>query len=388
MISAEAGDACGRIPRLIYDASETCADLLYLSGFMAPDPFLWYEDCQGQPLVIVSALEVARAGKSCRAGTTVLSMHEARQRLGVKASESDVIPELIAALCRQSGSSRIAVPGAFPLLLARKLAERGVDARPLEHFCPDRATKSASEVEMVRTAVRLAEAGLARGLDILKQARGERPAGDVLVWEGRDLTAERLRGEIDCEIARRGGTASRTIVAPGVQGADPHEVGYGPIRAGEPIVIDIFPQMVSTGYHGDLTRTVVVGQAADVVRRAFEAVREARDAARCRFRAGEPLNAPHRIAEQILTGRGFKTNAKAAPPYGFFHGLGHGLGLQVHEPPRVNARARGSLEIGNVVTVEPGLYYPEWGGMRLEDVVAVTAEGNDLLTSVPTFLEL
>ncbi len=372
--------------RLIYAASERCADLLYLAGFMAPDPFLWLE-AGGATYVVVSALEIGRARHDCRPGIDVLSLTEARRRFGLAEDDAKLrTPEIVAAIAARCDIRTFAVPNDFPLGLARQLEGQGLQLSPCEALVPERACKTAAEVAHIRAGVRLAEAGLAEALAMLRQADiGE---DRRLFWQGEPLTAERLRGAIDAEIARRGGTASRTIVAPGCQGADPHQAGSGPLRAGEPIVLDIFPRVDATGYHGDLTRTVVKGAAPDIVRRAFAAVQAAQTAARAAIRAGVPAAEPHRLAAQMLLDHGFATDAKAAVPYGFFHGLGHGLGLDVHESPRLSDRVEEPLAAGHVVTVEPGLYYPEWGGIRLEDVVVVTETGCDNLTEAEIFLEL
>lgn len=372
---------CGR---LLYAASETSADMAYASGFMAPDPFLWYEtpDERG---VLVSVLEVGRACRETVSGTTVRSMDAARSAWALPASRSRV-EHLIGALARQTGIRRWLVPEDFPLGLARKLGRMGLRLETVAPFCPARECKQPEEIERIREGVRLAETGLERALEVLRASAID---GDgMLRWNGEVLTAETLRGEVDACIARHGGSASRTITAPGRCGADCHDMGSGPIAAHVPIVLDIFPRVNRTGYFGDLTRTVVRGQAPEVVRRAFAAVLAAQEAAFAKLVPGVPAREVHAAAATTLEAAGFATDSTAVPPLGFFHGLGHGLGLEVHEGPRVNGRADQPLRPGHVVTIEPGLYYPEWGGVRLEDVVAVTETGYDNLTRVPKILEI
>jgi len=227
---------------------------------------------------------------------------------------------------------------------------------------------------------------LAQAIELLRQARSD--SDGILYLRGQPLTAEALRGEIAAAIARLGGTAAHTIAAPGAQGADPHLVGTGPIRRNEPIVIDIFPRIDATGYFGDLTRTVVKGQAPAIVRRAYDAVAAAQTAALSMVAAGVEASEVNAAAATALETAGFATDCAADPPYGFIHGLGHGLGLEIHEGPRVNSRAELPLEVGNVITIEPGLYYPEWGGVRLEDVVVVRENDCENLTAAPRILEL
>ena len=374
----------GAHARLIYAASESCADLLYATGLMAPDAFLWFS-VGGRATVVVSALEIGRARKQVRSGTTVLAWHEARRDWGVK-TERAPVEVLIAALARTVGVRDWEVPESFPLGLARRLEAQRVRLKPVAALFPERQSKSDAEIEHLREGVRLAETGLDCGLRILRASTVA--ADGSLHWQGAPLTAERLRGEIDAEIARHGGTASHTITAPGVQGADPHQTGSGPIRAGEPIVLDIFPRVDRTGYFGDLTRTVVKGKAPKVVRAAFAAVATAQKRAIAAVRAGVRADTVHKVALDTLTAAGFKTDPKASPPHGFFHGTGHGLGLEIHEAPRVSSRVRNRLTAGQVVTVEPGLYYPEWGGVRIEDVVVVRAGGCENLTTAPVLLEI
>jgi len=198
-----------------------------------------------------------------------------------------------------------------------------------------------------------------------------------------------LRGEIEAEISRRGGIALGTITAPGRQGADPHQVGWGPIAAHQPIVIDIFPRSQRSGYYGDLSRTLVKGQASDTVQRAFAAVAEAQKRAVAVLAPGRCPRAVHQLVVDYFAEQGYLTEyGQGRLPCGFFHSTGHGLGLEVHEAPGLNLRESLPLQSGNILTVEPGLYYPEWGGIRLEDVVVLRAEGCENLTQAPIYLEV
>lgn len=371
--------------RMIYAASEQCADMLYACGFMAPDPFLWFS-ANNECGILVSALEVGRARNGADRKGTVLSFAEARGKWGIR-QDHPGIADYIAALAASTGVQEWEVPADFPLGLARKLAEKNLRLTPVDTMFPQRSRKTAHETEAVRAGIQLAEAGLRQALELLAQAQPGRD-GILQLPDGRMVTAELLQGEINAEIARLGGTASRTITAPGRQAADPHQTGTGPVRAGEPLVLDIFPRVDRTGYHGDLTRTVVKGSAPAVVRKAFEAVLRAQEAAIAAIRPGIAAADIHRCAAAELARSGHRTDANAAVPYGFFHGLGHGLGLEVHELPRVNEKSDTVLAPGHVITVEPGLYYPEWGGVRLEDVVAVTDEGCENLTRASKILEI
>ena len=381
--------------RFCFAASETCADLLYLSGFSAPDPFLWL-DVDGQQYIVVSALEYGRACRQAREGVKVLSYAQARKlwRIG-----EVTVSRLIAGAAKATNTWRWETPGHCPLGLANAIyktrfrteggktsGERIAIETIDEGFCPERAVKTVAEGEKLRHAERIAQAGLDRALSIIAESSVE--AKGILFWNGAELTSEILQGEINAEIARRGGTASGTIAAHGTQSAYPHNVGQGAIFANEPVVIDIFPRCCETGYFGDLTRTVVKGKAPDVVKAAFTAVHDAQRTVLDMLKPGITGIEAHKKAADVMAAHGFKTDLHADVPYGFIHGLGHGVGLEIHEGPSLNMRNKGELQAGNVVTVEPGLYYPEWGGIRIEDMVMITVAGIDNFTSSPVFLEI
>jgi Xaa-Pro aminopeptidase len=371
--------------RFLYAASESHADLWYATGFLVGDPILWFE-VPGLSAIHVSALELSRARKDVRPGVTVFSTTELRARFQIPEETRLTTEAILQAVGTAAGIIRWQTAENCPFGLATRMQTAGLVLEAVTPMFPERARKTPAEVELVREGVRLAEAGLTRALEILRAAAVG--ADNILQWNGTPLMAEQLRGEITATIARLGGTAAHTIAAPGVQGADPHQRGTGPVRANEPIVLDIFPRVDRTGYFGDLTRTVVKGRASDTVRRAFAAVQRAQQAGIAAVRAGIAAKEAHLAAERELEAAGFVTDAKADPPCGFFHGLGHGLGLEIHEQPRLSGKVDTLLEPGHVVTVEPGLYYPEWGGIRLEDVVVVTATGCENLTTAPVFLEL
>lgn len=384
--------------RLIYDASESCADLLYISGFSAPDPFLWIS-IDGQEYVIVNSMELERARKQSRQGVEVLSDMQAAEKWGLGKAKFS-IPSLIAAIGRATDTWNWEVPNSFPLILADKIANsklklangRGFAGEKFSFFGPDgmffpqRAIKSPQEVEALRQAEKIAEAGLSKAVLILQEASIQNDG--ILAWNGTVLTAEILQGEINAEIARHGGSASHTITAPGRQAADPHQEGTGPVHANEPIVFDIFPRCDRTGYFGDLSRTLLKGKAPEIVKKAFSAVYDAQRAVIDMLKPGITGREAQDMAAVTMEKQGFKTDLKADIPYGFIHSVGHGLGLEIHEEPRLSRGNMSPLKAGNVVTDEPGLYYPEWGGIRIEDVLHITEDGVEDLTSAPVFLEI
>ncbi len=372
-------------PRLIYAPSARQADLLYLTGLFTEEPFLWFE-ANGRQIVMVSDLEFGRAQRVTSSNIQVLSCRQARKEWGMQDQKARPA-DYIAAASRQNSVAAWQVPPDFPLKLAAEIQKKRLELyTPDTPFCPERTRKTKSEIEQIKFAVRLAEHGFYHAEQIIKEATLN--SEKQLVWRGEILTAERLRGEINAEITRCGGSINRTIAAPGRQGADPHESGYGPIRAEQPLVIDIFPRLENSGYYGDFTRTLVKGAADEKLNQAFTAVKAARQAGLEAIKPGISAREPHQKAAETLAEHGFESKTENGRPHGFFHGLGHGLGLELHEKPSLGPDSKDTLEIGNVITVEPGLYYPEWGGVRLEDVAVVTEQGCVNLTAAPAVLEV
>jgi len=232
----------------------------------------------------------------------------------------------------------------------------------------------------------MAEVGLAEGIQALRNSKIGRDR--KLFYRNAPLTSERLRAVIDTAIVRANGLASHTIVAGGRQGCDPHETGHGILRANEPIILDVFPRSQKTGYFGDITRTVVKGRAGEAVRKLYDTVLHGQKLAFSKMNAGVATKKVHEAVLNFFVGQGYNTGKRNGRMEGFFHGTGHGLGLEIHESPRVGATSAGVLKPGQVVTVEPGLYYPGLGGVRLEDVALITRNGPRNLTRFEKVLEL
>jgi Xaa-Pro aminopeptidase len=272
------------------------------------------------------------------------------------------------------------------LLWADQLRGKGLIIQAnAESFFPEREFKELHEVEKITRSLRAAEAGCRRAIEVLRQS--EIGKDRVLFWQGEPLTSEMLRYEIDSTMMKHGMLATGTICAGGFQGSQPHNAGSGVLYANSPIVMDIFPRSAENGYWGDLTRTVVRGTPPDLVKKAYDAVLEARECAKKLIVPGANSKEIHLAAVKILEKHGFYTGRGEKGDYGFFHGLGHGVGLDIHEMPSLSPRSAEELRPGVVVTVEPGLYYPEWGGIRLEDMVWLSPSGESrCLTEIEDFL--
>src|SRR5512143_1213796 len=368
--------------RLLYAASETDADILYPTGFFAPDPFLFVQK-GGTRILVMSDLEVDRA-KSQASVDRVLSWSEIAAPLEKGGRRAEPAEVIVLAL-RQLGISRAEVPQSFPLGLAMELDARGIRlVLGPDPFWPERERKQPREVRAIEQSLRAAETGLLAGIEALRACRIR---NGWLVRDGRKFSAEDLRSAVNTRMMAEGYLPSHTICAHGDQAVDPHEEGHGPIRAHTPIVMDIFPRSEKTGYFGDLTRTVVRGKASFALHAMYAIVHEGVRLGHSRLREGVPGMDVHRAIQALFERQGYRTGVKDGRMQGFFHGTGHGLGLQIHEAPSVGRRPS-VLRAGHVVTVEPGLYYLGLGGVRIEDVALVTKAGSRCLTRVPKQLEI
>lgn len=370
-------------PRLIH-ASSASSDIRYASGFNAADEFTWCE-VGGKKFIVVSALEFARASAEARKDVHVLEFFEVMRALPENSPERNILLALSHFLHVDFWS----VPGDFPLGEADLLRRNGIQVEAVNgDFFPERAVKTPEEIAKIRASMRVTE-------DAMRFVRDEIASASVssngfLVREnGVALTSGFLRRTVESEFKRQSFTADRTILAGGLQGAAPHCIGEGPLPAGFPVVCDIFPRSDETGYWGDMTRTFCKGPARPVVRKAFSAVKRASGEALSMLRAGVTGAAVHECAARILEEAGFPARKNAdGIPCGFFHGLGHGVGLDIHEQPRLSPANPFPLKEHVVVSVEPGLYDPAWGGIRLEDLVVVTNGGCENFCTMEKELEL
>jgi Xaa-Pro aminopeptidase len=366
--------------RLMVAASGHDADMLYATRFYADDPFVWWE-ARGKTHAVLSPLEIDRARPVARRHQW--QAHGLAEFLPAQAKDNSpagVIPGIAAKYKLKS----FLVPGQFPAGLLETLRGKGLRIAVSEQpFFPERARKTKEEISSLTAALRVAETGLRRGIDVLKAARPDRRG--FLHWGGIPLTSERLRAEMNAAVLHAGGAPANTIVAGGLQGCDPHERGHGPLRANEAIVLDIFPRHAGNFYYGDLTRTVVRGRASEALRRQYATVQEGKRWVMKQMRDGADGQALQKELIARFKTAGYPTEQRNGRWVGMFHGVGHGLGLDLHESPRF---AAGKLFAGLSITVEPGLYYPGVGGVRIEDVVIVGKTGVRNLTKFEEELEL
>jgi Xaa-Pro aminopeptidase len=367
---------------LIVAASETDPDMLYATKFFAPDPFIFLQK-NGKRTLVLSDLEIDRGRKQAKADEFVMFSHLERETQG-KSKKAPPYERVLAHFLRKRGIRSAIVPSNFALGYAQELTANKIRVRATNGlFWPEREAKSEKEIEMIGRALRITETGLKRAIEVLKASKPG--AGKRLRWSGKTLTSEMLRAEIDSTILRAGGIPTGTIVAGGDQACDPHERGFGPLYANSLIVLDVFPRAAKTGYFGDMTRTVLRGRASEDQRKLWETVKAGQALALKKIKAGVDGMAIHKAIQKFFAERGFPTEVRKGRRVGFFHGTGHGLGLEIHEHPRLQKVV---LKDRQVLTVEPGLYYPGLGGARQEDVVVVTKSGCRVLSRFPKQLEI
>ena len=369
---------------LIIASSERDADLYYATRFLAPDPFVFLE-VDGQKILVMSDLELDRAKSQARVDR-VLAASRYREALKARGVPHPETLDVVDAVLAELGIRKLLVPATFPVAYADGLRKRGYSLRfKKEPFFEQRTVKTPEELAAITESLRAAEAVLGEALEVIRRAEIR---GGILYADGEPLTSQRLKRFIETALLQRGCTAQHTIVASGEQACDPHHEGDGPLLADRSIILDIFPCSTATRYYADITRTVIRGKAPPQLRAMYQAVREAQEVAFGLIREGAVGQEVHRAVADFLKGKGYETGTKDGRMQGFFHGTGHGLGLEVHEPPRIGPGATAPLQAGNVVTVEPGLYYPGTGAVRLEDLVVVEKNGCRNLTAFPKDLEL
>jgi Xaa-Pro aminopeptidase len=370
---------------LIVADSERDANMLYAVRMFVPDPFI-YLKLNGRCHIVLSDLEIDRARKAAR-HCVIHSLSEHQDRLKKNGAKRPGMAHVIRALLKQHRAKKVSVPPNFPHGLARQLRDLNIKVKLWKHdSLPGRELKSPEEVKKISAALMMAEVGLAEGIQALKRAKVAK--NRRLIHNHVPLTSERLRAIIDTAIIQAGGLANHTIVACGEQACDPHERGYGPLKANAPIILDVFPRSQKTGYFGDITRTVVKGRAPESVRKMYHAVAQGQEIAFKHLCDGASGRQIHKRVSDYFESLGFKTGKQNGRMQGFFHGTGHGVGLDIHESPRISKSSTDTLQAGHVVTVEPGLYYVGLGGVRLEDMAYLTRKAPKNLTKFEKVLEV
>ena len=369
---------------LLFYADATDPDMLYFSKFNAFDPYLAFT--VGRKKIGVAPInEYGRMG-SKSAFDEVLFLNDvwadAAKRFKLPKGKNPDTAQVVLHLAKLYDIPNFRVGSRFPVGLARKLRQAGMTLEIAEdsELFPERQIKTATEVAALRKGNRASEAGFRIVAKTLAEATIRK---GKLIHGGRVLTAERLRELISHATLDAGAMALHTIAAPGDQAVDNHCVGYGPIRAGELIVVDIFPRRIEDGYWGDMTRTYLKGRASDAQRRLVRTVKKSHKMAIDMIKPGVTCGKVHDAVQAFFDKEGYETVRESENLKGFFHALGHGVGLEIHETPIMRSASPLKFRKGMVVTVEPGLYYHGLGGVRIEDMVHVVPGGCELISRAP-----
>ncbi len=375
--------------RLIYADSIRDADIYLASGISVVDPFAYIET-DGTRVILTSELEADAARRNSTATDVWVESDFGRRELikqGMNPHESAL--EVVRRALDRLQLTDVAVPPSFPLDLADYLRAHGVTvSTDRAGYEMRRRVKDERALDGIRIAQRATEAAFVRVKEMLGAST---PGADGLMLDGEQLTSERVSAGIEDVLRAHGCEGEPPLVGAGPTGANVHEHGSGPIRAHESVIVDIFPRHTASRFFADMTRTFCVGEAPEQLRHMHATVLEAVKRSTERIAAGVNGTAVWEAACDVFEANGYRTTRGLADGESldedFFHGLGHGVGIEVHEAPNLGL-AGDDLVVGDVVTIEPGVYRKGFGGVRLEDLAVVREGGCDVLTNFPYDLEI
>lgn len=352
--------------RLIIADSETNANMFFATGVLVPDPFVFMQ-LSGKKIVLANILELERIRKES-SGIEVLDQGDYVKKLRGKKTLATLAHHYL----KEMGVKEIYVQATFPVSAADDLRKRGVRVKVQDPLF-DRSRKSVGDIRAIAKTQRVAEAALGRAVDIIRKSKVK---NGFLFWKGGKLTSELLRYEMERVCLENGvENPEGIIVSSGKDSTMPHKSGSGAIRAGVSIVIDIYPRSLKNRFFSDMTRTVCKGRPSEKLQELYDLVLKAQKAGLSRVRVGVAGGEIHEAVVEV-----FK---KAGMEKYFIHSTGHGVGLDLHEAPGVGAGGKDKLKPGMVITVEPGLYVPNLGGVRIEDIIVVTGKGYRNLSKAP-----
>jgi Xaa-Pro aminopeptidase len=366
------------------------AELRHEVPLTVPDPF-FYLEAGGTRHVAAHSMEIGRIGEAAPELVThpleAFGLDELYAE-GKTAEEAQL--EILVRVCRELGVSEAVVPHEFPLREADHLRAHGIELRVDKPFFDGRRrAKTETELAGIRRAQRAAEAGMAAGVDLLRRATAN---GGGLTVDGEPLTCELIKLHAERAFGEHGASADDFIASHGAQTAVGHDMGSGPIAAGDVVLFDFFPRDRESACYADMTRTFVVGgEPSDEIRAFHRHAKEALDRCVEAIRPGLTGKELHAMVCELFHAHGYPTQLHKEPgtvlDSGFYHATGHGVGLEVHEKPSIG-RSGEAFVPGDVLAIEPGLYRAGYGGVRLEDLVLVTDDGAEVLTDFPYDLEL
>ena len=365
---------------------QTNAALYRALRFSVGDPcsLITLGNGSAKSLLILRDIEMHRAQQHARADA-IHCPADFEPVSGLSGDRETATAQATAECLKQNGIEQVVADRSLPLIFADVIRKAGIEVNcDLDMGVIDRRAKDEQEINWLQEAQATTEGVMEMACRMIGRATAG-PDG-VLQHEGAPLTSERVRTAIDVWLLERGYSNVPSIVAPGPQGADCHDIGTGPIKTGEPVIVDIFPQCRATRYNGDCTRTVVHGEVSEQLQKMHAAVLAAKKAGEATVKAGVTGEDVHKAVIEQIKSHGFETGVlKDSAPDEYcamVHGTGHGIGLEVHEPPLLDFKGP-ELVVGDALTIEPGLYSKAIGGIRIEDMVVVTPDGCKNLNELP-----
>ena len=379
-------------PTLMAGIPATNSALYWRIRFSVGDPVAFVElpgnGAVGESILIMRDIEMARAREKARADRVACPADYPPER-GLSGDRETATAQAAAECLRRAGVTRVTADRTLPLIFAEIARQAGITVEcDLEMGVLGRRSKDEQEIAWLRESQRATEAAMEMACRLVASAKAR--SDGVLVHQGEPLTSERVRAAVDHWLLDRGYSNPPPIVAGGREGADCHNLGYGELKTGEPVIVDVFPRNRETLYYGDCTRTVVHGEIADEIAKMHAAVRQAKAAATAAVRPGVTGEDVHRATTREITRCGYSVglpDEQSPDCYcAITHGTGHGVGLEVHEPPLLDLKGP-ELVAGDVLTIEPGLYRKDLGGVRVEDMIVVTESGCETLNKLQEGLD-
>jgi Xaa-Pro aminopeptidase len=360
--------------KLIIANSFQDANMFYATGILIPDDFIYLEKNK-KKIIYVNDLEFNRAKKEAKVDQVI---NFSRDKKINKNSRGGALVSIL----KQNKIKKVLVPENFKMKYAEILLKNKikVQVKP-EPFFEKRITKNKSEIKKIKETQKATESAMKQAIGIIKKSKIRKDK--KLIYQNKILTSEFIKNIIDIELLK-----NKHVVSCGKDTADPHQEGKGPLLANQPIIIDVYPESSASKYFADMTRTVVKGKASLEIKKIYQTVLKAQKLAISKIKPGIKSNSIHKLVQNYFENKGFKTEEKNGKVQGFFHRTGHGVGLDLHELPYLDLKNKGILKAGNIVTVEPGLYYPDIGGVRLEDLILITKNGCENLTKLSKVLEI
>lgn len=355
------------------------ADIYYATRFLASDDFIYLQTGTGKEVIFISEMERGRAEIESRVSNIKTTQDFGyREKIKEKKDATIAYAACVSELLLEENVKKVAVSYDFPVFYSNYLTEAGFTVVPVKSpFRKMRCVKRPEEIEAIKYTQMAGEKAMEAAIALITEAE-ERDG--ILYLEGQALTGAKVNSVIDHTLLNFGCEAEETIVSCGEDTANPHGTTAGPLRANAPIILDIFPRSKKNRYFADMTRTVLRGEASEEIKAIYETVFEAQKKALGMVKPGVSASEIHSAVCDLFEARGYHTYRSGATA-GFTHSTGHGVGLDIHELPGVGENGV-LLEAGNVITIEPGLYYPVIGGIRLEDMVLVTETGCENFTGL------